>query len=433
MEPTSIMDPTTAEIEKERKSSGFSAFRYRPIHFPLFRRLPSLSHRSGSVSRKVVLQYILLLLLVIVTKLHMNQEHHQMNLKLGTNNREDHRSTGYNFLVPFSSSSGQEEILIHTDVLTGPKVGDLISVSSHQKDQIKRRHQWRRKFPHRPSLHLVGERHSGTKWMSNHLIDCFGDQVDFVKGYSTFKHWFQVDDDPVDETSSNTSSSESWAINRAVVISQFRNVWDWTEAMRSKPYSSPSHFNLSWSTFVTKPWTMPRYGEDKPFDDLSFAKQSNITCRNKCSSYKRPYEIIPCLANNTFFIHGKGRKSHFMLAFYEMDPRTGLPFPNILALRKAKILNFLSMQHFSQVSSFHVVRFEDLVHDGSSTLIRELEQELNATARCQPLVGGDSSRIAARPLHSTFVEYMDKHVDWETEALLGYSKNNHPQEMLHES
>lgn len=26
-------------------------------------------------------------------------------------------------------------------------------------------------------IHLIGERHSGTKWISNHLQDCFGTQV----------------------------------------------------------------------------------------------------------------------------------------------------------------------------------------------------------------------------------------------------------------
>ena len=40
-----------------------------------------------------------------------------------------------------------------------------------------------RRFLDRPSLHLIGERHSGTNWMTDHLRDCFNDTVDFFRGY----------------------------------------------------------------------------------------------------------------------------------------------------------------------------------------------------------------------------------------------------------
>ena len=28
------------------------------------------------------------------------------------------------------------------------------------------------------TIHLIGERHSGTNWITDHLMDCFGDQIE---------------------------------------------------------------------------------------------------------------------------------------------------------------------------------------------------------------------------------------------------------------
>ena len=41
----------------------------------------------------------------------------------------------------------------------------------------------RRKFLDRPSLNFIGERHSGTNWMAEHLVDCFKGKVDIFSGY----------------------------------------------------------------------------------------------------------------------------------------------------------------------------------------------------------------------------------------------------------
>ena len=243
----------------------------------------------------------------------------------------------------------------------------------------------------------------------------------------------------------------------AVVVAQFRNAMDWTEAMRSNPYSAPNHMNLPWYDFVTQPWTMPRYGEDVPFDNLTMAKANDqISCKNPCSSFKKPHEIIPCLANATFVVkwqeqQDKGKeqvveekdppaateiqsrtRTTTTTAFYEMQPN-GLPYDNILALRSAKIHNFLSMQTFVHVKAFHVLLYEDLVnpkqHNGSdhnkgtAQLLEQLEHEFNVTRwdGCQPIVAGNSSHMTARPLSPDFVEYMNTNVDWKTEALLGYN------------
>jgi hypothetical protein len=76
------------------------------------------------------------------------------------------------------------------------------------------------------SLHLIGERHSGTKWMSEHLHKCFPD-IRFNNNLYRWKHWFQ------DE------SVEKFPGERFVVVAQFRNAYTWTEGSKSLPKKHP--------------------------------------------------------------------------------------------------------------------------------------------------------------------------------------------------
>ena len=44
---------------------------------------------------------------------------------------------------------------------------------------------------------LLGERHSGTNWITNYLKDCFvtnNSNIRVQESYTRFKHWFQQDD-----------------------------------------------------------------------------------------------------------------------------------------------------------------------------------------------------------------------------------------------
>lgn len=63
---------------------------------------------------------------------------------------------------------------------------------------------------------LLGERHSGTNWITNYLKDCFignstNSDITVKESYKRFKHWFQQDDLSVVEEDS------------AVVVSMFRD------------------------------------------------------------------------------------------------------------------------------------------------------------------------------------------------------------------
>ena len=64
---------------------------------------------------------------------------------------------------------------------------------------------------------LLGERHSGTNWITNYLKDCFignstnSNNITVKEQYKRFKHWFQQDDLSIVEEDS------------AVVVSMFRD------------------------------------------------------------------------------------------------------------------------------------------------------------------------------------------------------------------
>ena len=266
---------------------------------------------------------------------------------------------------------------------------------------------------------------------------------------SDWKHWFQIKAKRYDDTAG------------VVVVAQFRNVFQWIEAMRMGPYHAPLHHDLDWKDFVTKTWTMPRYNED-----LVFANVTKETCPEDImclyGKTKKPHDIIPCRANRTIFLDGNGQnKPRIVAAMYELrgvsrrappvilsnllvalcsspfgfafpshyrfdyrfvslppDDGSGLPFENILELRSAKIRNFLKVALYSNVKGFHPIRYEDMVQNGTEGLIRAIEKDLNVTAKCKPIKGEFDK--GTRPLMIDYVDYMKRHVDWENEALIGY-------------
>ncbi len=66
-----------------------------------------------------------------------------------------------------------------------------------------------------------------------------------------YKHWFQ---DP--NVTLHPRNRET------LVIAQFRNPYDWLEAMRDRPHHAPRHLDVDWREFLTTPWTMDRIGLD---------------------------------------------------------------------------------------------------------------------------------------------------------------------------
>ena len=236
-----------------------------------------------------------------------------------------------------------------------------------------------------PSLHLIGERHSGTNWITRELERCFPD-VRLVTGLTRWKHWFQKD-------------GYNYRTPKAVVVVQVRNVYDWVEAMRSNPYHAPDHFDLDWQSFVTKSWTM----DDPPVEDDDSLCQMNFT-RN---------EVVPCSKDPPQLV----RDRRLVRTVYEMQP-DGTPYENILALRRDKMAHFRTLGSFANVTAFELVQYEDMVEQGTGSLIGQLEEALGVAAQCEPLEGRPLKR--KRALDPDMVAWLNEHVDWEVEESIGY-------------
>lgn len=241
-------------------------------------------------------------------------------------------------------------------------------------------------------LYLIGERHSGTRWVYHHLSECFNKSVAVSEKLARWKHWFQyeIDFDVADDV---------------YVIAMFRNPYEWVEMMRRVPHHSPLHNNLQWKEFVTTPWTMPRFGRD-----LNIVNHTNSSGSDRICEQAFYYnQVVPCLDNSPV---GE------MHPLYEHDPVSGRPYRSILDLRRDKILNFVSIEHYDGVVFFDTWKYEDVVEQGSAQLVKQLEEVMGVTATCQPR----AVEVSKKPqLDLDYLEWMKQHVDWDTsEAMIGY-------------
>ncbi|KAL3756878.1 hypothetical protein ACHAWU_007719 [Discostella pseudostelligera] len=288
-------------------------------------------------------------------------------------------------------------------------------------------------------LVLLGERHGGTNWITDHLAACFGDRIQVTNQYSRFKHWFQEDSLPE---------------NSAVVVALFRDPLDWVEAMRFEPHHAHDHVNfppnfnmtagslsdkwwhelgkrMTWKEFVTKPWMGQRGEKDKQILESGIGTENAV-----CIDGYKWANVAPCSQEDATFLKGLGEyKYEFKFDGSERG------FNSILELRRDKVLNHLSVADFRGTRSFFSYRFEDLKIDGTVGLLKNIEKATNLTANCEPMYGmvrdkdgkiklaktvGLRRRLhpkiisKKRKLPEDYIRYMNQFVDWEVESKIGY-------------
>lgn len=266
------------------------------------------------------------------------------------------------------------------------------------------------------SINLIGERHSGTKWITQHLEECFGKQVAVDQRYTRWKHWFQYDDTASDE---KIGREENYHPTKSsMVVAMFRDPYTWVNSMRKVPHHSPSHFDLDWKSFVTKPWSMPRRKGDKEL--IKSGSQYSATCLHRFVFN----EAMPCSPIDRKFnatYHGRKKTS---TPTYELNrDGSGQPYASIVNLRRDKIKNFLDVAKFHGVASFLPVRYEALVTQGTADFIKDIE---NATGlQAQPGCKISPPRQLSKKVDDIeFIEWMNEYIDWEVEQLIGYSKRD---------
>ncbi|KAL3782924.1 hypothetical protein HJC23_004903 [Cyclotella cryptica] len=132
-----------------------------------------------------------------------------------------------------------------------------------------------------------------------------------------------------------------------------------------------------------------------------------------------PFEgVIPCseLDRNMYNGTRNGRK---VGVTYELNQDgSGRPYDSILQLRSDKIKNFLNVSEYDAVHAFFPVQFEFLVTRGTSELINELENVTGYKAKCKR---ADPQQLKERKYKESFINWVNEHLDWNTEKLIGYS------------
>ncbi len=269
-------------------------------------------------------------------------------------------------------------------------------------------------------ISLLGERNSGTRWISSHLKECFSSSVKVEHRLVRHKHWFQQDILP-----------QVRIYNKTLVIALFRDPIDWVDAMRRRPHHAPSHYQKHWSDFVQIPWTLPT----RPDLDVAYIERHQRNSKNRTKSFChenfQPHQLLSCIKypfptkeefkkylkkNNM----GKALPSFSgNLPRYELK-ENGQPYASILEMRRDKIRNFLSIKGWDWILDVHVEQYERLLREGTSSLIAYIESITGLSANCTP-VPPQVRPSNKQSLDPDFIQWMNRHVDWNVERLIGYT------------
>lgn len=215
-----------------------------------------------------------------------------------------------------------------------------------------------------------------------------------------YKHWFQY---------RNASKYR----HDALVIAQFRNPYDWLEAMREVPHHAPNHQYMHWSQFLTKPWTMNRTGLD-----------IGMSPNSRCQQEFQYNQIVSCNIEPlppSSFDHKIRYSEH--QPFYELhQDGSGKAFGNIMEMRSAKIRNFLDIKEYQGVADVWVVQYEYLLETGTKRLVDLISEWTGVEAKCDPFPAQNREK---RKLSRRFVKFINENLDWTAEGLIGYTQVQH--------
>ena len=217
--------------------------------------------------------------------------------------------------------------------------------------------------------------------------------------------------------------------------------------MRVEPHHSHDHVNwpnnkinytigwrqqgalpLNWKEFVTKPWIGNRGPTDENMTQTASLVGDHPSMHEhaKCQQNYGWVDIAPCSEEDSLpIVIGLGQ---YMYEYQHDGSERG--FSSIINLRRDKIINHLSIANFKGVRSFHPFRFEDLNMNGTSLLLKSVEEATGLKANCNATMGKAHRHLAPKkitkhkPLPSEFIRWMNKYVDWEIENRIGYYKRS---------
>jgi hypothetical protein len=222
---------------------------------------------------------------------------------------------------------------------------------------------------------VIGERCSGTNF-ARELIGKNFPNCDIVtntkdEGRNKYAHkhffpWINLTNYKIKLKLENADCSFLNNSNKCLFIFIVRNVYDWLRSFYLTPYHvSPNLLNQGFLHFISTEWKV----EDRP---LTSVDQWN------------PYEQRP--------------------------------FSNVIELRKYKIMNYLSIGNY--VDNFLIVRYEDLV-ENRENFISYVSEKYNIKIG-EMNVGEIYHKKKYFDFQEIELEFINNHVDWNIEKLLGY-------------
>ena len=303
---------------------------------------------------------------------------------------------------------------------------------------------------------LIGERHSGTSYTTELLRRCFP-RLNVDDFFVRFKHWFQPTPEFIVNVTSQLDIKQEggsgvdmakvrgvWqklaankdpksAFENTLLITMFRNPYDWMEAMRVGPHHWPNHFRsisprnpegkrplyefFPWQQFVAANMTLA-------YDD--------VTVRPKLCQNGYPFGTVSPCHKSLKTYPPEVRKDYQtdlsempdILPFSGTHPiyelrSDGTPFKHPLELRAAKIRDFLDIPNHWNLGGFMTLQHEDINMKGSAFLLEQVSKIVGMKPSCEP---DPPKRQKLKQLNPEWTAWISEHADWEAEASVGYSK-----------
>ena len=294
------------------------------------------------------------------------------------------------------------------------------------------------------TVHILGERNSGTKFVMRELQACFPRNssvgtvddhdsshqppsvvVKVHRDYIRAKHWFQ----PI--------TADNWRNHILVVV--FRDSVEWVAALREKPYHSPRHVRrfegangqmivpLDWRSFVSREWSTARTDHDHELQ-MNQTRRALANRGEVCREGFAYHQVVPCRFDNSTSIQVPLQRLRGFEPIYELRrDGSGQPFRNILELRAEKIVNFLlELPVVVDLGGFLAVRYEDLLREGTGPMLQQVATMVGRTSKNGALPGTcqagppQPERLGKRLVDPEFRDYILSHVEPGPEKLLGY-------------
>ena len=290
---------------------------------------------------------------------------------------------------------------------------------------------------------ILGERNSGVHWLEHHLQACYPN-VTVSHRLTRDAYWFQ-DKPTITEAGSGRPLNNNQHSNLLLLlVTIFRNPYDWIYQMNQHPMYMPSHMDgtnnnnqpmASLQDFVTKPWTLVT--EQDNHTNTTNITNVTTTTTTTCQLGFTPQQVIPCQITGD----PENQATH---AIYELNPDTpGKPFANIAELRAAKIHHLVEQvpvwwkdhllvtkessrqQQQQQQQQQHpgvlIVQYESALFDSLERIesITGWQRVCTENAMAPNNNNDDDDTL---PELTNYMEWINKHIEWDMEEKVGYQK-----------